>query len=325
MTAQRIILIILAIGMGVVALILSAETLIRIGLMDDSLTSEVEMTRKVAHAEVAVLRIILATLGVVLIAVALFREQISESGPYKWLMRPDIPVPASYEAALRRLAGPEAAILGVAIISMLVYVRVGADIFTVDQLLAINLEDGILEWVSAVFLLLASLMSFFAARAIGRGHPRYNMHIFLTVLFFLMFGEEISWGQRVFGFGTPEALQAVNVQSEINLHNMFGYLFDHVFILLFLVWAACVPLAYQIVPPLRQVILRLGVPVPSAGLAVAMTISGLMLDPIVYRFLEPLPTLRLAEARETLATLAFLVLMMEVRRHYINAGKPEVG
>lgn len=101
MTAQRIVLIILAIGMGAVALILSAETLIRIGLMDDSLTSEVEMTRKVAHAEVAVLRIILATLGVILIAVALFREQISESGPYKWLMRPDIPVPASYEAALR--------------------------------------------------------------------------------------------------------------------------------------------------------------------------------------------------------------------------------
>ena len=34
------------------------------------------------------------------------------------------------------------------------------------------------------------------------------------------FGEEISWGQRVFGFETPEALKEVNEQDEFNLHNL---------------------------------------------------------------------------------------------------------
>lgn len=33
-------------------------------------------------------------------------------------------------------------------------------------------------------------------------------------------GEEISWGQRILGIQTPESIRAVNVQHELNLHNM---------------------------------------------------------------------------------------------------------
>jgi hypothetical protein len=33
-------------------------------------------------------------------------------------------------------------------------------------------------------------------------------------------GEEISWGQRLVGWTTPEALGGVNVQDETNLHNI---------------------------------------------------------------------------------------------------------
>ena len=32
--------------------------------------------------------------------------------------------------------------------------------------------------------------------------------------------EEISWGQRIFDIDTPEALKEVNVQKEINIHNL---------------------------------------------------------------------------------------------------------
>src|SRR5690606_21726008 len=36
-------------------------------------------------------------------------------------------------------------------------------------------------------------------------------------------GEEISWGQRIFGFDTPEAIYQHNAQGEMNLHNLkFG-------------------------------------------------------------------------------------------------------
>lgn len=32
--------------------------------------------------------------------------------------------------------------------------------------------------------------------------------------------EEISWGQRIFGFETPELLQRYNLQKETNIHNL---------------------------------------------------------------------------------------------------------
>jgi hypothetical protein len=35
-------------------------------------------------------------------------------------------------------------------------------------------------------------------------------------------GEEASWGQHYFGWGTPEALAAVNAQHETNIHNIAG-------------------------------------------------------------------------------------------------------
>jgi hypothetical protein len=35
-------------------------------------------------------------------------------------------------------------------------------------------------------------------------------------------GEEASWGQHLFGWGTPEALASVNAQQETNIHNIAG-------------------------------------------------------------------------------------------------------
>jgi hypothetical protein len=37
---------------------------------------------------------------------------------------------------------------------------------------------------------------------------------------FIGAGEEINWGQRIFGFKTPEALNKVNVQGEFSIHNI---------------------------------------------------------------------------------------------------------
>lgn len=37
-------------------------------------------------------------------------------------------------------------------------------------------------------------------------------------------GEECSWGQHYFGWGTPEALAAINKQDETNLHNTSSWL-----------------------------------------------------------------------------------------------------
>lgn len=45
---------------------------------------------------------------------------------------------------------------------------------------------------------------------------------FLAVGIFLIIGEEISWGQRIFDFQTPAELVEANRQAEANLHNIYG-------------------------------------------------------------------------------------------------------
>jgi hypothetical protein len=46
------------------------------------------------------------------------------------------------------------------------------------------------------------------------------MIIAWAVLMFIFMGEEISWGQRIFGFETLESLAKINKQNEFNFHNI---------------------------------------------------------------------------------------------------------
>jgi hypothetical protein len=78
-------------------------------------------------------------------------------------------------------------------------------------------EDGALESLSALFYLLSA--GIFLRLFITRRPPNY-WHMAFAALFFAAFGEEISWGQRILGFATPEALGGINVQNELNIHNI---------------------------------------------------------------------------------------------------------
>lgn len=58
-------------------------------------------------------------------------------------------------------------------------------------------EDGIFEYLTALFFFLAALTlgwTFFRTKKI--------FFLLLAIVLFVGCGEEISWGQRVFGFGT---------------------------------------------------------------------------------------------------------------------------
>ena len=87
-------------------------------------------------------------------------------------------------------------------------------------------EDGVIESLGAFFFLIASLFlfgAFFRLRKIKLAvHKKFETIwiLALGLLFFVAFGEEISWGQRIFNFDTPEALKEINHQKEFNLHNI---------------------------------------------------------------------------------------------------------
>jgi hypothetical protein len=85
-------------------------------------------------------------------------------------------------------------------------------------------EDGWVEYGSAILWLLGAMASavvwHYTPRQSGRGaHGSLNL---LLVLFFVACaGEEISWGQRIFHWNTPPLLERVNLQGEMNLHNIW--------------------------------------------------------------------------------------------------------
>ncbi len=85
-------------------------------------------------------------------------------------------------------------------------------------------ESGITERATIVFLVLALGVGIYLLRFfIRRGNRRLAIWFGLFALGCLYFGgEEASWGQHWFGWGTPDAWQDINNQGETNLHNMAG-------------------------------------------------------------------------------------------------------
>lgn len=97
-----------------------------------------------------------------------------------------------------------------------------------DQLTTLTNEDGVIENIGAIFYAISSIVfgvCFFNSKKWGNRLFKRELHfnyIFLMIglLFFVAMGEEISWGQRIFSIETPEAINQINAQGELNLHNI---------------------------------------------------------------------------------------------------------
>jgi len=112
-----------------------------------------------------------------------------------------------------------------------------------DTVYALGREDGLFEDLTAVFFFCASATfacAFWrsgananandnantngdAAASVASARPRRRRNVWfllLALLFFFGGGEEISWGQRIFGWDTPQAFEQANVQRETNIHNL---------------------------------------------------------------------------------------------------------
>ena len=115
-------------------------------------------------------------------------------------------------------------------------------------------EDGIAEWLTVAGLLLGSFVCFTRFLKLLRKRSRWFLFVTLALGLFLFFaaGEEISWGQRIFGIETPEYFQQHNAQQETNLHNLVvggvkinKLIFSILLVGLLAVFMIIVPLLYQ--------------------------------------------------------------------------------
>lgn len=84
-----------------------------------------------------------------------------------------------------------------------------------DTVIRLGKEDGLFEYLTALSFLATSilfLLIFFRRKKL--------IHLVFALVFFIGMGEEISWGQRIFNFQSPEYFRENNIQSEFNFHNL---------------------------------------------------------------------------------------------------------
>lgn len=133
------------------------------------------------------------------------------------------------------------------------------------------IEDGPVEYGTAFFLLLASMVLLRNAAALKgkRGLGAALVTGFFALLFFFAAGEEISWGQRIFGWESNEYFKQANAQQQTNIHNLVvgdirlvKTLFGGVLSLVLLTYLVVLPLLCLRFEALVRLANRLVIPLP---------------------------------------------------------------
>ncbi|WP_320177146.1 hypothetical protein [Roseovarius pacificus] len=147
------------------------------------------------------------------------------------------------------------------------------------------IEDGPIEYGTAVALFMASLVLFWRAIRLGRA-ARIGAGLlvaFYALIFVFGAGEEISWGQRIFGWETTEYFLENNRQMETNLHNLaFGEeqlaktLFGSVLTTVLLLYLVVLPPLYPRVRWIAKLADALMVPVPGLRHTIIAVVASLL-------------------------------------------------
>ena len=96
--------------------------------------------------------------------------------------------------------------------------------------LYLEAEDSVIEWLQVLFLVVNAGFSAVLSKHFSQQKHKLLAYTFafLSFGFFVVLGEEISWGQRIFNFQTPAEYAAINNQNELTLHNyehIYGYVY----------------------------------------------------------------------------------------------------
>ena len=94
---------------------------------------------------------------------------------------------------------------------------------------ALTREDSWVENLTAVWFLLAGLLLVVTAW-MERSSFRRCVYILGGLAMVFAAGEELSWGQRIFGFATPDFLMGLNQQKEFTVHNAANGAFDIIYL-----------------------------------------------------------------------------------------------
>jgi hypothetical protein len=188
--------------------------------------------------------------------------------------------------------------------------------FTDEVLINLTLEDHFFEWLGTIFLLVSSILFFISFLRDETGNDfflfktkRNYFFLLLAILFIIGFGEEISWGQRIFHVQTPESLMRLNNQEETNIHNLKvfrGLLdFNHLFTYFWITYCLIIPLLYQKSSVVKKFLVRINLPIVPIWLGIFFLFSysiSIVLKFTLVNLLHPI-----SEIKETSLCFLFFV------------------
>lgn len=186
-------------------------------------------------------------------------------------------------------------------------------------------EDGFFENLSAL-LFFASGGLMLAAWGMSRKSAVSVWLLLLGLLMIFIGGEEISWGQRFFGWSTPAGYD--NIQGETTIHNhrwfdkkTAGLLsMSHLFEYFCIVYGFIVPLAARRWSAIGDLVRRFGIPLVPATLGIAFPIN-FILSKLYQASFDFDWIIRIAELRECSQALVwfFVALVFYTSRRTILA------
>ena len=158
-------------------------------------------------------------------------------------------------------------------------------------------ENTPIELLTAALFGGSGLALFLAAAAAGRGWLR-RLYILAGLAALFLAGEELSWGQHIFGFVIPDAWQGIYIQEEAGLHN--NYVLNGIFSFLY---TAIPTLCYAVpVAAFCARKYRLGaLPLPSLWLAFFFALS------VNFGRALPLPQIIALQGRHLLLILGIFL------------------
>ena len=110
-------------------------------------------------------------------------------------------------------------IYGAVFLSLSIVLLTGLHVHDVQAYGYLTAEDSWVENGTAFLFFLTALLLLEAAASRRPAWP----YMLGALAFVFAAGEEISWGQRIFLFETPDYLREINLQGEFNLHNIEGW------------------------------------------------------------------------------------------------------
>ncbi|MCA9197909.1 MAG: hypothetical protein KDA87_10240 [Planctomycetales bacterium] len=290
-----------------VGVFVTPALLIKLGPMRTSLTSHHETTRQVAYLTIAIGRLSVSLVGTVLVLAGTLLPRIAKARYSRWFIH--------FQSSFRPSRGEIsfAAMFACTAVAMLIFWLEGRIWDEHRYYRVFGSENGFFELGSVVVLItIAVLAGRNAWNFVGATRWRVTLGLLALAAFFAA-GEELSWGQHLFHWQQMEIFKG-NAQNENNIHNQFGYLFDHVFILGVIVIGVIVPLCACLLPSVYKIGDVLGIPVPSPGLAIGFLLASLFQPYVLKAITGQTFKIRPAEVREWLTLIGIAILMLEISK-----------